>query len=138
MPSRKPETIKDAEVRQLMERAERECEADHNVAAVRLYGDAYLLVLERFPAVRTVLNKVLAHPVVKSGLERGSIRNAPYMWPRYGAKLHVDDDKPSITIDRKNLSFSETVQYQEFMYDFIAAAEGGAVEYNPARIGPAQ
>ncbi len=137
MPSRKPDVVQDAHLRELMTRAEAESDAGNNTAAVRIYADAYLEILEKFPQVREVLNKVLAHPAVVAGLNVGSIRNAPFMWPRYGAKLHLEGEHPAITIDRKNLSFSETVQYQEFMYELIRSAESGAVTYDPARIGPA-
>jgi hypothetical protein len=121
-----------------MEQAERACEDGENTRAVRLYADAYLAAMQRFPAARKVLDQVLAHPVVRAGLTAGSIRNAPFMWPRYGAKLHADGEELTISIDRKNLSFSETVQYQEFMYDFLTAAQSGEITFDANRVGPAQ
>ncbi len=139
MPSRKPETIKDEALRALMAEADRVFEDGDATAAVRLYGNAYLMVLNTFPEVGQALKQVLDNPIVRAGLESGSTRNAPYMWPRYGAKLEFDDHRaPSIRIDRKHMSFSETVQYQEFMYDLIRAAESHTVHYDPGAVRPAQ
>ena len=44
-------------------------------------------------------------------------RVAPYMWPRFAAKLHMEGPAPEIVFDRQNVSFTEGLEYYEFMLD---------------------
>ncbi len=132
MSSRKPDAIQDSEIQALMVEAERFMAADDNTAAVRATADAYLALLKRFPAVESAVRQVVAEPTVSEGIRLGTIRTAPNMWPRFGAKLHQTEGGWEISIDRKRLSFSEAVQYMEFFYDLALRAEAGEVAFDPA------
>ena len=128
--------IKHDGIRELMERCASAMAEDRFDDAVRAAADAYLLTLEDFPAVREVLQTVLDNEQVSAGLAVGSIRNAPLMWPRYGAKLHLEGAAPEITLDRKQLSFVEAVNYQEFTLGLIHDVETGNFSVDPSKIRP--
>lgn len=125
----------DAELNRLLAEADRAFRADELNECVRAYADAYLRVLETQPRVRDLLLQVLDHPSVRTGLEKRMIRNAPLMWPRFGAKLHHEDGEFSISIDRKQMSFSETVQYQGFMENLMETVNKGDIKVDMNRIG---
>lgn len=128
MPSTPIGEIRDEDLRGLMEKADALLDEGDNTACVRTCADAYLLLLQRQPQVMTGLHKVLATPRVQAGLETGTLRFAPLMWPRLAAKLHLHDDvPPEITFDRDQVSFSETVQYYEFTLNLITDAEKGTL-----------
>ena len=128
MPSAQIQEIRDHELRALMERADALLDESDNTACVRTCADAYLLLLEKQPQVLTGLHKVLATPRVRAGLETGTLRFAPLMWPRLAAKLHLYDDAlPEITFDREQISFSETVHYYEFTLNLLADVEKGTL-----------
>jgi len=84
MPSQNPETIDDEALRALMQEGDRVFEEGDATTPVRLYGNAYLMVLNTFPEVAQALEQVLDNPIVRVGLESGNTRNAPYMWPPWG------------------------------------------------------
>ncbi len=123
-------------IRELMERCAEAMSADSFNDAVRASADAYLLLLREFPAVREALEDVLHNEIVNEGLTTGSIRNAPLMWPRYGAKLHLEGEPPEITFDRRHLSFVEAVNYQEFTLGLIHDVETGNFAVDPTKIRP--
>lgn len=123
-------------IRQLMEHCASAMSGDDFDGAVRAAADAYLLVLSEFPAVREALQSVLDSEIVREGLEAGSIRNAPLMWPRYGAKLHLEGAGPEITLDRTHLSFVEAVNYQEFTLGLIHDVETSNFAVDPSKIRP--
>ena len=128
MPSTQIAAIQDGQLRELMEQADKRLDEGDNTGCVRLCADAYLLLLDKQPNVWIGLQKVLATDRVKAGLETGTLRFAPLMWPRLAAKLHLSDDTPpTITFDRENVSFSETVQYYEFTLTLISDAERGTL-----------
>ena len=137
MPSTQIAAIQDEELRGLMEKADALLDEGDNTGCVRACADAYLLLLRKQPQVMTGLQKVLATPRVKAGLETGTLRFAPLMWPRLAAKLHLSDDgPPTITFDREAVSFSETVQYYEFTLNLITDAEKGTLQSGEGGSGP--
>jgi hypothetical protein len=120
--------IKDPELRALMEQADTRMDEGDNAACVHACADAYLKLLERQPAVLKGLRTVMGLPRVKAGLENGTLRFAPLMFPRLAAKLSVPEDgAPSITFARDQLGFGEAVQYYEFTLNLITDAEKGVV-----------
>ncbi len=122
------EQIKDPELRALMERADTQMDEGDSAACVRACADAYLELLEKQPAVLQGLRTVMAIPRVKAGLENGTLRFAPLMFPRLAAKLSLPDiGAPSITFVRDQLGFGEAVQYYEFTLNLITDAEKGVV-----------
>jgi hypothetical protein len=133
MPSSQIEQIQDAELRELMRQAEARLDEGDNTGCVRLCADAYLTLLERQPQVLEGLRKVLATPRVKAGIDNGTLRFAPLLFPRLAAKLQlpnegVADAKPSIRFDRETVSFSEAIQYYEFTLNLICDAEKGTLQ----------
>jgi hypothetical protein len=137
MPSTQIKEIRDEQLRALMEKADTLLDEGDNTACVRACADAYLLLLQKQPQVLTGLHKVLATPRVQAGLETGTLRFAPLMWPRLAAKLHLyDDTPPEITFDREQISFSETVQYYEFTLNLITDAEKGTLSTSEGGPGP--
>ncbi len=130
------ERIQDAELGQLMERANRHLDKGENLACVQVCADAYLGLLEKRPEVRVALEKVLEVETVKKALEVGSLRFAPLMWPRLAAKLRLTEaEKPEIVFDRHTLGFSEAVQYYEFTLGLILDAERGALNTTVKPVG---
>ena len=85
MPSTQIREIQDEELRGLMEQADALLDGGDNTGCVRVCADAYLLLLQKQPQVLTGLQKVLATPRVQAGLETGTLRFAPLMWPRLAA-----------------------------------------------------
>ncbi|MGD9890299.1 MAG: hypothetical protein AB7R89_00720 [Dehalococcoidia bacterium] len=129
MPGTQIREIQDEELRGLMEKADALLGGGDDSGCVHVCADAYLLLLQKQPQVLTGLQKVLATPRVQAGLETGTLRFAPLMWPRLAAKLSLPDDgPPAITFDREQISFSETVQYYEFTLNLIADAEKGTLQ----------
>lgn len=130
MPSPQIQQIQDDALRDLMQQAEARPDDGDNAACVHRCADAYLLVLRKYPLVINGLRKVMETPRVKAGLENGTLRFAPLMFPRLAAKLHVPDDgaAPTITFDREQLGFGEAVQYYEFTLNLIADAEKGTLQ----------
>jgi hypothetical protein len=136
MPSTQIGEIRDEELRGLMEKADALLEGGDDAGCVRACADAYLLLLQKQPQVLTGLQKVLATPRVQAGLETGTLRFAPLMWPRLAAKLSLPDDgPPAITFDREQISFSETVQYYEFTLNLITDAEKGTLQTGEGGVG---
>lgn len=129
MPSTQIREIQDEELRGLMEQADALLDGGDNTGCVRACADAYLSLLQKQPQVLTGLQKVLTTPRVQAGLETGTLRFAPLMWPRLAAKLRLPaDGLPEITFDREQISFSETVQYYEFTLNLITDAEKGTLQ----------
>jgi hypothetical protein len=136
MPSTQIREIRDDELRGLMERADALLDEGNNTGCVRACADAYLRLLSTQPQVLTGLRKVLATPRVQAGLETGTLRFAPLMWPRLAAKLQLPEDgPPAITFDREQVSFSETVQYYEFTLNLITDAEKGTLNAREGGVG---
>jgi hypothetical protein len=123
MPSNQIENIKEPELKAIMTRASEAMDADKNYDCVRACADAYLLLLKKYPQVKSALEKVIDTPRVKAGLEREMIRFAPLMWPRMAAKLHLEGPEPEIVFDRNALGFGETIQYYEFTLGLIDLAQ---------------
>ena len=88
-------------------------------------------MLRRFPDVRAALDTILAEERVRVGLERGMIRSAPLMWPRFAATLHIDGKAARIEIERTP-ALGETIQYYEFTLDVIQQAEAGELNLKAA------
>lgn len=129
MPSTQIQQIKDEELRGLMEQAEARLDAGESAACVHACADAYLKLLERYPLVVSGLHKVMETPRVKAGLETGTLRFAPLMFPRLAAKLHLPEDgAPTITFDREQIGFGEAIQYYEFTLNLIDDAEKGTIK----------
>ncbi|MEE8421748.1 MAG: hypothetical protein V3S31_03110 [Dehalococcoidia bacterium] len=126
-----PADIADEELRALMARANAALDGGNNLECVQACADAYLKVLNTHENVMSGLKAVMETERVKAGLDRGMIRTAPLMWPRFGAKLHIEGDRPEIVFDRKNIAFGETIQYYEFTLDVIRQAESGEVSTSP-------
>ena len=126
--------IDDADIRGLMEGASVSLDKGDRVQCVQACADAYLLVLRTYPEVLDELRTVLKHEPIRVGIERGMLRNAPLMWPRFAAKLTFDGDEPSIVFDRKNLGLGETIQYYEFTLSLIGAAERGDVKVDLSQV----
>ena len=120
----KPADIKDETLRVTMERASQALDGGANRDCVDACAEAYLSVLKHYPKITSALETVMSNERVKAGLERGMIRNAPLMWPRYGAKLDLSGDEPSINVERTP-AFAEAIQYYEFTLDVIVKAESG-------------
>jgi hypothetical protein len=136
MPSTQIREIQDEELRGLMEKADALLDGGDDAACVHVCADAYLLLLQKQPQVLTGLQKVLATPRVQAGLETGTLRFAPLMWPRLAAKLSLPaDGPPAITFDREQISFSETVQYYEFTLNLITDAEKGILQTSEGGTG---
>lgn len=128
MPSTQIQQIQDEQLRGLMEQAEVKLDDGDTTACVHLCADAYLKTLATYPIVVNALHKVLETPRVKAGLENGTLRFAPLMFPRLAAKLHLPaDGSPSITFDREQIGFGEAVQYYEFTLNLITDAQRGHV-----------
>ncbi|HEY8837352.1 MAG TPA: hypothetical protein VIO16_06670 [Dehalococcoidia bacterium] len=51
---------------------------------------------------------------------------APFMWPRFVAKLDMDGPEPTIVFDRNSVSFVEAIQYYEFALNIIVEAESNS------------
>ncbi len=77
----------------------------------------------RYPNVIESLRAVMETEQVRAGLERGTIRTAPLMWPRFCAKLLLDEGELEIVFDRKSVAFGEAIQYYEFTLDVIVQAQ---------------
>src|SRR5579862_9633988 len=120
-----PGDIKDAELRALLETANAALDEGRNSACVECCAEAYLLALKRFPALRRGLERSLANEEIKAGIEAKVIRVAPFMWPRFAAKLDLSGPQPAIVFDRKSVAFAEAIQYYEFTLDLVAQAESG-------------
>ena len=130
MPSTQIQQIKDEELRDLMEQADARLDEGDNTGCVHLCADAYLKVLEKYPIVLSGLHKVMETPRVKAGLENGTLRFAPLMFPRLAAKLQIPADgaAPTITFDREQLGFGEAIQYYEFTLNLVTDAEKGTLQ----------
>ncbi|MDP6606738.1 MAG: hypothetical protein QF664_10840 [Dehalococcoidia bacterium] len=127
----KPADIADPELRAMMEQANAALDGGSNLECVQACAEAYLKVLETHENVMSGLQVVLATERVRVGLERGMIRTAPLMWPRFGAKLSLDGARPEITFDRTSMATGETIQYYEFTLDVIMQAQSGEVNTGP-------
>ena len=123
--------IVDDDLRATMERANAALDSGENLACVQACADAYLRVLRTHANVLKGLQAVMETERVKVGLERGMIRTAPLMWPRFAAKLRLEGDEPEIVFDRKSLGTGETIQYYEFTLDLIMQAESGELQMGP-------
>jgi hypothetical protein len=131
MPSTQIQQIQDAELRALMQQADARLDEGDNTGCVHRCADAYLMILEKYPAVLNGLRKVMETPRVKAGLENGTLRFAPLMFPRLAAKLRIPPDRdgaPTITFDREQLGFGEAIQYYEFTLNLITDAEKGTLQ----------
>jgi hypothetical protein len=121
-----PSDIKDPELRGLLEAANEALDDGRNRVAVERCADAYLLSLKRFPRVLEGLQRALANEEIKAGIEAKVIRVAPFMWPRFVAKLEMDGAEPRIVFDRASVAFVEAIQYYEFTLNLIVEAERDA------------
>jgi hypothetical protein len=126
-----PADVKDEELRALLEAANAALDEGRNRACVERCAEAYLRALKKFPPLRRGLERSLANEEVKAGIEAGVIRVAPFMWPRFAAKLDMSGAEPRITFDRASVSFTEAIQYYEFTLNIIVEAEKG--EFTNAR-----
>lgn len=120
-----PSNIRNPEFRDLLTRAREEMVAGNNRECVQLCGEAYLLALQRYPAVRAGLDETLADEGYQRGIAEGITRVAPYLWPRFVSKLDMSGPEPAIGFDRKNVSYAEAIEYFEFTMDLLVAAEAG-------------
>ena len=133
MPSSHVDTIQDEELRGLMTQADKLLDEGTYAACVRACAHAYLKLLKKHPQVRTALTDVLGTERIKAGLDTGTLRFAPLMWPRLAAKLYLPEDgEPTITFDRDFVSFGETIQYYEFTANLITDVEKGTLDTKPA------
>jgi hypothetical protein len=123
-----PSDVEDGDLRGLMESAHDALDGGEHMACVRACADAYLMVLDRYPKVIESLRAVMESERVRAGLERGMIRTAPLMWPRFCAKLLLDEGEPEIVFDRKSVAFGEAIQYYEFTLDVIVQAQTGELQ----------
>jgi hypothetical protein len=129
MPRTQLQEIRDPELRALMERATQLLDEDQYIACVRVCAEAYLRLLKTRPHVLQALKTVLQNERVKAGLETGTLRFAPVMWPRLAAKLQLSEGgEPTIVFDRQFVGFGEAIQYYEFTLDLICQAEKGEVK----------
>lgn len=119
----KPSDIHDEPFRHIMEEVGAAFADGRNRECVERCAEAYLLALKRFPAVMAGLKKTLSDERISEGIEARIVRVAPFMWPRFAAKLQMDGPEPRIVFERDKLSFSETVEYYEFTLNLIADAE---------------
>jgi hypothetical protein len=122
----KPSDVHDGALRQLMEQANAAFDAGRNRECVERCAEAYLQALRQFPAVRAALDRTLSDEKIREGIEARIVRVAPYMWPRFAAKLDMSGPEPRIVFERERPSFSETVEYYEFTLNLIAEAEAAA------------
>jgi hypothetical protein len=122
-----PADIADEHLRETMERASQALDEGQTRECVEACAEAYLSLLRDRPQVREALETVLSQPGIREGVERGMIRTAPLMWPRFAAKLDLSGDEPTIELDR-NPAFGETIQYYEFTLDVIHQAEVGELQ----------
>lgn len=122
-----PADIEDGDLRELMETANAALSDGHNLECVQACAEAYLKVLNTHENVMDGLKAVLDTERVKAGIEKGMIRTAPLMWPRFGAKLSLEGKSPEIVFDRKNMATGETIQYYEFTLDVITQAQSGEI-----------
>ncbi len=122
-----PADIVDEQLRETMERASVALDDGQTRECVEACAEAYLALLRDRPKVREALDTVLSEPGIKEGIERGMIRTAPLMWPRFAAKLDLSSDEPTIELDRTP-AFGETIQYYEFTLDVIRQAEVGELQ----------
>lgn len=121
-----PDDIADAALRDLLTSANAALDAGQNRRCVELCGEAYLASLKQFPAVERGLRRALENEEIKAGIEAQVVRVAPFMWPRFVAKLDLDGAEPRIVFDRQSVSFVEAIQYYEFTLNLIVEAERGA------------
>jgi hypothetical protein len=121
-----PSDIKDDDLRELLESASRALDVGQNRLCVEKCADAYLRGLKQFPAVKRGLERALANEEIKAGIEAKVIRVAPFMWPRFVAKLDMDGPEPTIVFDRNSVSFVEAIQYYEFALNIIVEAESNS------------
>ena len=129
MPSTQIQQIRDEELRGLMEQAEARLDGGDNSGCVRLCADAYLKLLETYPLVRKALRTVMETPRVRAGLENGTLRFAPLMFPRLAVKLDVPEEgAPTVRFDREQIGFGEAIQYYEFTINLISDAEKGTLQ----------
>lgn len=126
-----PADIADDHLRETMERAAKALDDGQTRECVEACAEAYLSLLRARPKVREALDTVLSQPGIREGIERGMIRTAPLMWPRFAAKLDLSGDEPTIELDR-NPAFGETIQYYEFTLDVIHQAEVGELQTGAA------
>lgn len=124
--SQRPADVQDPELRALLEAANAALDDGRNRVAVERCADAYLLGLKRFPKLLEGLQRSLANEEIKAGIEAKVIRVAPFMWPRFAAKLEMDGPEPRIVFDRQSVAFAEAIQYYEFTLNLIVEAERGA------------
>lgn len=122
----KPFDIQDKGLRALLEAANDVLDAGRNRECVEKCGEAYLATLKLFPAMRAGLDQTLSNPRIKEGIEARIVRVAPFMWPRFVAKLDMSGPEPRIVFDRDKVAFTEAIQYYEFTLNFIYEAENGA------------
>ena len=119
----KPSDIRDEALRRIMEDANAAFAGGRNRECVERCAAAYLLSLKQFSTVAAGLQQTLANERIREGIEARIVRVAPFMWPRFAAKLDLSGPEPRIVFDRDRLSFSETVEYYEFTLNLIAEAE---------------
>jgi hypothetical protein len=119
----RPADIEDETLRGIMEDADADFAAGRNRACVERCADAYLQSLRRYPRIAAGLQEMLADPRIQAGIEARIVRVAPFVWPRFAAKLEMSGLEPRIVFERERLSFSETVEYYEFTLNLITEAE---------------
>ena len=119
----RPSDIRDEALRRIMEGANAAFTGGRNRECVERCAEAYLLSLGQFPTVAAGLQQTLANERIREGIEARIVRVAPFMWPRFAAKLDLGGPEPQIVFDRDRISFSETVEYYEFTLNLIAEAE---------------
>ena len=128
MPGNQVEEIQDPGLRALMADASAALDDGRNYECVRACADAYLMLLRTDQDVMERLRRTLETPALKAGLERGTVRFAPFMFPRLAAKLHLEGPEPEIVFDRQTLGFAEAIQYFEFTLNLIVSAQHGALD----------
>ncbi|MGE0543530.1 MAG: hypothetical protein AB7R89_25490 [Dehalococcoidia bacterium] len=119
----KPSAIADPALRRLMEEANAAFDDGRNRECVERCAEAYLRTLQQFPAMKAALQKTLSDERIREGIEARIVRVAPFMWPRFAAKLDMSGSEPRIVFERERPSYSETVEYYEFTLNLIVEAE---------------
>ncbi|HUX88150.1 MAG TPA: hypothetical protein VMW65_14200 [Chloroflexota bacterium] len=119
----KPSDIQHEDLRATLEGANQSLDAGQYRLCVEKCAEAYLAALTQFPRVLNGLNETLTNPQIKAGIEARIVRVAPYMWPRFVAKLDVSGVEARIVFDRDHASFTEAIAYYEFTLNLIHEAE---------------
>ncbi|MHB8577535.1 MAG: hypothetical protein ACYDCQ_19660 [Dehalococcoidia bacterium] len=115
--------IRDDTLRALLEQASSALDTGESRRCVERCAEAYLSALRQFPSVLRGLHRALENEEIKAGIEANILRVAPFMWPRFVAKLDLTGPEPAIVFERPSVAFVEAIQYYEFTLNLIVEAE---------------